>query len=170
MFQQSQWLNLSPAEYRILRPSLIIATRLLNQDCLLSFHNHVLHGSLKYLPERQKFYLDKSVFETTSCAHKTTFEVLNSILPETLRLTIEELDEKDVQYDAMTYFSALPQGRTFHPRIKIHSHHIYDICHVTLYGSQQDQEAITMRIAIALCHEVAHVVWGYRKSREPITM
>jgi len=168
LFQQSQWVNLSCENYLWLLPALKVATQLTRQASSLSFHNHILHGELKYLKEKRRYYLAPSAYEATKTAHLMTTEMLNITLPRYLRLEFDEIAEDGFQFDAMAYFGtgATVSEVMYCPRIQLHTHHLYALRHVVDHGSRYDQEAIILRIAIALCHELAHAVWYHRSSIE----
>lgn len=137
LFQQAQWLNLSSKNYQRLIPALIVVTQLTRQACSLSFHNHILHGELKYLVEKRKYYLASLAYETLKFAHLMTTETLDITLPKYLRLEFDELGEDGRQYDARTWFgtSVNASEAIYRPRVKLDTHHFYALHHVVNYGS-----------------------------------
>ncbi|CAO2658666.1 Nn.00g063890.m01.CDS01 [Neocucurbitaria sp. VM-36] len=173
LFQYYNWLDLEYKHYQMMLPALRLATLLVQQPALMQWWKHTLYGKLSY-DLIKGHYLAPSFIESTQVAHSRALEILNVTLPHVLRIGFCLLDTVERQLDGMSFGSTTtfaqfcagdhsPRPMVFNnPRIMLHSHYRWDLEYLQAHGSADDFEHIHLRIAITLCHELAHIIWKYR--------
>lgn len=92
-----------------------------------------------------------------------------------LKFGFDNLDDNKGFVDAITLSSTIAfesyrkSGRKLHvpalladPRIYLNVQHLHNVEYLYEAGLPDDLEIVHLRIAIALCHELAHLMWIYR--------
>jgi hypothetical protein len=175
LFKFERWQDLTREQHNSILPALRIATRLMEQHSLLPFWKRIMFGTLAPNPLGNGQYLKGNEYENTLEADAEMHQILTEELPRLLKFGFGKLNVFGVNIDAYTFgneerYQEFCKGnkpsRYFasfnNPRILLHSHFLYDIEYLSAHGSDDDLKNVYLRTAIALCHELAHIVWKYR--------
>ncbi|KAF1942341.1 hypothetical protein EJ02DRAFT_176251 [Clathrospora elynae] len=180
LFELRNWRRIKFKEHKLLRPAIVLASLLLKVPAFSQWWEHTLRGTWQYDSERKLGYLADPKDATCERAHDIKLGVLDPIdvfdnkLPDLLRFGFHPLAAPDGTYlDAKSFgsketFDDFCAGSEIEAHsftsawIMLHSHYLYDLKHLQTYGSPGDLEHIYLRIAITLCHELAHIAWKYR--------
>jgi hypothetical protein len=174
LFKLDRWQDLELKQYFSIIPALWLATQFLERRPLLYFWRHLLGGHLAY-DKRKGYYLAHNPVIHTPQADYWTQEFLTEVLPGLLKLSFRKLDGSQRNEDGRAFCSEAryqqycktndshPSFENFNaPRILLHSHFLYDIEHLSEHGSGDELKHVYLRIAISLCHELAHIAWKWR--------
>ena len=131
------------------------------------------------LDKHRRRYLACTFFEGTDQASRQLYIILEKALPEVLEFRFHNLDSKGSRTDGCAFGSnaAYLEFRREHkiiswdpiydiPRIVLHSQYLFSLKYLSAYGSKAELENIHLRIAITVCHELAHIVWKYRANKQ----
>ncbi|KAF1839193.1 hypothetical protein BDW02DRAFT_230816 [Decorospora gaudefroyi] len=174
LFKRRRWPSLTDKEYDLLLPSLTIATKFMEQPQLLEFWKHIYLGALEY-DGTKGHYLALTKYESSQHADKAIRSVFDVYLPEQLKFGFYDLDPLGNKIDGLSFgseeryrlfcacYQLGPPDLIFcHPHIVLHIHYLYDLKYLVEYGTEDEMRDVFLRIAITLCHELAHIVWKYR--------
>jgi hypothetical protein len=177
LFRFPKWQDLTEEQHNSILPALRLASRFMEQPSLLTFWKRITFGHLKPVPNNhgKGHYLASTKYEDTPEADAEIHKLLTEELPRLLKFGFSNLDVFGVNIDAYSFgneerYQQFCNGnkpgpyfaRFNNPRILLHSHFLYDIEYLSAHGSGDDLKNVHLRIAIALCHELAHIVWKYR--------
>lgn len=178
LFGENRWPELKSGDHGLLLPALRIATKLMTEPLLRPWWKHTLFGELDF-DERGRRYLKDGLGETTDYAARKLQTLLMKDLLKTLSFSFCNLEKKGFGVDGCTFgtmreylefISGSKPSRVYRPfkepRVALHMHYLFSLKFVSEFGSEDELKNIHLRIAITLCHELAHVVWKYRIDRD----
>ncbi|EUC50056.1 hypothetical protein COCMIDRAFT_82856 [Bipolaris oryzae ATCC 44560] len=179
LFQSSRWPDLRPEDYTLLLPALRIASKFMSEPVILKWWKHTLFGEVK-LDKTRRRYLASTPYETSNYANNELHVLLIKKLPHVLELMFENLDKNTSRTDGCAFGSNAAYIKFRHdlvmapvypffdtPRILLHSQYWFSLKYLLSHGgSAHELKTVYLRMAITLCHELTHVVWHYRISRQ----
>lgn len=180
LFRRSRWPGLQQEYHNLLLPALRIATKFMTEPSLLKWWKHTLFGRVAF-DKYGRRHLVCTPFEVTDYASRQIHTFLEKILPAVLELRFHNLDKQGLRIDGCAFgnnasyleFCCEHNNKPISwdpffdmPRIVLHSQYLFSLKYLSKYGSAGEVENVNLRLAITLCHELAHVVWKYRVSRQ----
>jgi hypothetical protein len=169
LFKFDNWQGLPREKYELLLPALRIATEFMEQRSLLHFWKHILFGELKYDTGTEEWYLAPGPRENWPKSDEDTHIYLTQTIPRVLRLCFRHCPHDAFSFGNEARYQEFCKGVQLQdypvfdfPRIMLHTHYLYDVEYLSTHGSEDDKHNIYLRLAITLCHELAHITWKYR--------
>ncbi|XP_014556993.1 hypothetical protein COCVIDRAFT_77369, partial [Bipolaris victoriae FI3] len=179
LFQSRRWPDLKREDYTLLLPALRIATKLMTEPAILKWWKHTLFGRVEVDKFRRR-YLANTPYESSDDADSELHVFFTKKLPYVLEIGFENLDKSMARIDGCAFGSTAAYIRFRHslilaaaypffdtPRIILHTQYLFSLKYLLSHGgSAHELKTLYLQLAITLCHELAHIVWQYRLSRE----
>ena len=179
LFQMSRWSDINPEDYTLLLPALRIASKFMTEPLILKWWKHTLFGRVEF-DRTCRRYLASAPYETSNYADSELHVLLTKKLPYVLELKFENLDKNMSRIDGCAFGSNAAYIRFRHnlvmapaypffdtPRIILHTQYWFSLKYLLSHSSSvHELKTLYLQLAITLCHELAHIVWQYRLSRE----